>query len=43
MGSYLTGRAQRVRVDDYYSEAEINDVLDIFENVRVLANADDLK
>jgi hypothetical protein len=64
MGSYLTGRAQRVRVGvgDYLSEmiychsgvpqrshlgpltlADINDVLDIFENVRVFAYADDLK
>jgi hypothetical protein len=63
MGSYLTGRTQRVRVGDYLSEtiychsgvaqgslcfgpffiADINDVLDIFENVRVLAYADDLK
>jgi hypothetical protein len=56
MGSYLTGRTQRVRVGDYLSEtiychfgvprsshlgplfsiADINDVLGIFENVRVL-------
>jgi hypothetical protein len=57
MGSYLTGRTQRVRVGDYLSEtiycrhsgvpkgshlgllffiADINDVLDIFENVWVL-------
>jgi hypothetical protein len=63
MGSYLTGRTQRVRVGDYLSEAiychsdvtqgkhlgllffiaDINDVLDIFENVRVLTYADDLK
>jgi hypothetical protein len=61
MGSYLTGRTQRV--GDYLSEtiychfsvpqgshlghlfllADINDVLDIFENVGVLAYADDLK
>jgi hypothetical protein len=60
MGSYLTGRTQRVRVGDYLSEtiychsdvpqrshlgtllfiADINDVLDIFENVKVLAYAD---
>jgi hypothetical protein len=59
MGSYLTGRTQRVRVGDNLSEtiychsgvpqgshlgpvffiANINDVLDIFENVRVLAYA----
>jgi hypothetical protein len=63
MGSYLTGRTQRVRVGDYLSEmiychsgvpqashlvplvsiADINDVLNIFENVVVLAYADDLK
>jgi hypothetical protein len=63
MGSYLTGRTQRVSVGDYLSEtiychsgvaqgshfgplffiADINDVLDIFENVGVLAYADDLK
>jgi ribonucleases P/MRP protein subunit RPP40 len=61
--SYLTGRTQRVWVDNYLSEtiychsgvpqgsllgplffiANINDVLDIFENVRVLVYADDLK
>jgi hypothetical protein len=63
VGSYLTGRTQRVRDGDYLSEtiyghsvvaqgshlgplffiADINDVLDIFENVGVLAYADDLK
>jgi hypothetical protein len=63
MGSYLTGRTQRVRVGDYLSEtiychsgvpqgshlgplffiADTNEVLDIFENVRVLAYADDVK
>jgi hypothetical protein len=63
MGSYLTGRTQRVRVGDYLYEkiychsgvpqgshlsplffiADINDGLDIFEKVGVLAYADDLK
>jgi hypothetical protein len=51
MGFYLTGRTQRVRVGDYLSETIychsgvffIAYVLDIFENVGVLAYADDLK
>jgi hypothetical protein len=63
MGSYLTGRTQRVLVGDYLSEtiychsgvpqvshlgplffiADINETLDIFDNVRVPAYADDLK
>jgi hypothetical protein len=51
MGSYLTGPTQRVRVGDYLSEticchsgvADINDVLENFENFKVLAYANDLK
>jgi hypothetical protein len=49
MGSYLTGRTQRVRVGDYLSETIYchsglpQGVLGIFENVEVLAYADDLK
>jgi hypothetical protein len=36
MGSYLTGRTQRVRVGDYLSDT-IDDVLGFLKNVWVLA------